>query len=285
MILVTGAAGKTGLAVISALAGKGRNVRALTRSENKAELVKKAGAKEIVTADLLDTSTAIEATQGVDAIYLICPNVHPKEFEIGQTFIDAATKNGVLRFVYHSVMYPQVEAMPHHWQKLHVEEALVQSDLQFTILQPAIYMQNVLPYWEAITQRGEYLVPYSVDSLFSPVDLEDIAEIASKVLTEGDHGGTIYQLSGPQRLTSTQMAEAMCGALSRSVKALPQSIGEWETVALERGLTAYAIDTLSKMFAYYDQHGFAGSCKALECLLGRPATNFAQFLARVSREL
>ena len=62
--------------------------------------------------------------------------------------IRAAQSAGVERFVYHSVLHPQVEIMAHHWQKMRVEEQLFESGLSFTILQPAAYMQNVLAGWD-----------------------------------------------------------------------------------------------------------------------------------------
>jgi NAD(P)H dehydrogenase (quinone) len=281
MILVTGAAGKTGLAVIRALARKGETTRALVHHEDQVETIREAGAQEVTVGDIKDGAVLVNATSGVDAIYLICPNVHPREFEIGKAAIMAAQQAGVSRIVYHSVMYPQIEAMPHHWQKWRVEEALIQIGLAFTILQPASYIQNILPYWDAIIKRGEYTVPYSVDSVFSPVDLEDVAEVASVVLTNREHDGAIYQLAGPDFLSSAQMAKRVSKAIGREVKALEQKLEDWRRSASESGVASYSIDALSKMFNYYDQHDFSGSGVILEELLGRQPTGFEQFIHRI----
>ena len=276
MILVTGAAGKTGLSVISAIAKKAHPVRALIHNDAQS-VVREVGAKEIVVGDLQDDASLSNAVIGVEAIYLICPNVHPNEFEIAKSIIELAKKNGVKRIVYHSVMFPQIEAMPHHWQKLRVEELLIQSGLEFTILQPASYMQIILPYWDAI-KGGEYRVPYSIESVFSPIDLEDVAEVACLVLTNRGHESAIYQLAGPEPLSSRQMAELISVSLGKTVIAHTLPIDVWTKNAKNRGMDSYAIETLSKMFSYYDQHGFAGSGLMLEHLLGRPATTFSKFL-------
>ena len=80
---------------------------------------------------------------------------------MARVVIGAAREADVEHLVFHSVLHPQIEAMPHHWQKMRVEELLLQSGLHYTILQPTIYMQNILASWDAISQNGVYPVPYA----------------------------------------------------------------------------------------------------------------------------
>jgi uncharacterized protein YbjT (DUF2867 family) len=274
MILVTGAAGKTGQAVLSALASKGAQTRALIRRAASKQ-------SDAIVGDMADPLTIAKALQGADAVYLIVPNLHPQEFEIGRAWITAARSAGIKRFVYHSVLFPQIEAMPHHWQKLQVEEALIQSGLDFTILQPASYMQNIRPYWQEIVSKGLYRMPYSVQSRFSPVDLKDVAEVSTIVLQENGHSGGIYQLAGPEVLNSAEMAVRMGKELGHAVQAASQPLLEWMISA--KNLSQYARDSLGQMFAYYDQHGFWSSNQTLENLMGRPQTSFATFLQELSK--
>jgi NAD(P)H dehydrogenase (quinone) len=282
MILVTSAAGKTGQAVLKALSNSGQQTRAFIHTDEQKAAVLDLEATEVIVGDLMERKAVNQAVKGIEAIYLICPNTHQREFEICVNFIKAAQRAGVRRLVYHSVMFPQVEAMPHHWQKLRVEEAIIQSGLEFTILQPASYMQNLLPYWEAILKEGKYTVPYSTDSVFSPVDLEEVAIVAGKVLTEKAHASAIYQLVGPECLSSNQMADQISVRLGRKIAAQTQPLEKWIEGAKKRGLDAYALETLSKMFAYYDRFGFAGSNQTLKHLLGQQPNSFGQFLGRLS---
>jgi uncharacterized protein YbjT (DUF2867 family) len=164
MILVTGAAGKTGKAIIRALVAKQLPTRAPVHREAQVQTTKSAGAEEVVVGDMHSETTLADATRDVDAIYHICPNVNSDEISIGKTVIDAARAAKVKQFVFHSVLHPQVEVMPHHWNKLRVEEALFESGLQFSILQPAAYMQNVLGGLQSIVGEGIYPVPYSVEA-------------------------------------------------------------------------------------------------------------------------
>ena len=148
MILVTGAAGKTGQAVIRALVARGADVRALVHRPEQVPITAGLGARETIAGDLRDRAALARAAQGARVIYHICPNVSPDEVTIGRAAIAAARAAGVQHFVYHSVLHPQVEAMPHHWLKMRVEELLFQSGLAYTILQPAAYVQNVLAHWD-----------------------------------------------------------------------------------------------------------------------------------------
>src|SRR5688500_17619521 len=116
------------------------------------------------------------------------------EMAISKLVIGQARKVRVEQFVYHSVLHPQTEKMNHHWQKMRVEEMIFESGLPFTILQPAPYMQNLLAGWKYIVEDGVLRVPYSVNSKFSFVDLEDPAEVASIVLTQPNHFSATYEL-------------------------------------------------------------------------------------------
>jgi uncharacterized protein YbjT (DUF2867 family) len=280
VILVTGAAGKTGQAVIKALIARRQPVRALVRRDEQTQIVKSLGAKEAIVGDMRDATTLKRATQGVHAIYHICPNVSPEEIQIGKTAIAAAREAGVERFVFHSVMHPQTEAMTHHWNKLRVEEALFESGLACTILQPSSYMQNVLGGWKAIVERGVYTVPYTVEARMSMVDLDDVAQAAAVVLTEPGHLGATYELAGPEVLTQTQIAEILSKHLKRPVRAEQITMEAWTLQAQASGMGEYQIETLLKMFRYYDRNGFWGNPHTLTSLLGCEPTKFERFIRR-----
>jgi uncharacterized protein YbjT (DUF2867 family) len=280
MILVTGAAGKTGRAVIRALIAKGEAVRALVHRPEQIQSVEALGAQQGVVGDMRLQVPMAQAAQGVQAVYHICPNVSPDEVAIGQVAIAAARSAGVKHFVYHSVLHPQVEAMPHHWQKLRVEEKLFESGLSYTILQPAAYMQNVLAHWDQIMGQGVYPVPYAVETRLSMVDLEDVAEAAAVVLTEPGHTGAVYELAGVEVLSQTEVATILSQQLERPVRAEAVSLETWERRARESGLGDYQVETLVKMFHYYERYGFWGNPRVLSWLLGRPPTTFAAFVER-----
>ncbi len=284
LILVTGAAGKTGRAAIRALVAKGRAVRALVHHPDQARLVQELGAQEVVAGDMRLQTTMEQAAQGVRAIYHICPNMSPDEVLIGQVAIAAARTAGVEHFVYHSVLHPQTEAMPHHWHKLLVEERLFESGLAYTILQPAAYMQNVLAHWERIREEGVYPVPYAVETRLGMVDLGDVAAAAATVLTEAGHEGATYELAGTEVLSQTEVATILSQQLGRPVRAQALSLDAWQQGARAAGLGDYQVETLVKMFRYYERYGFWGNPRVLSWLLGRSPTTFSAFVQRTMQE-
>jgi NAD(P)H dehydrogenase (quinone) len=285
MILLTGAAGKTGRAILRALAARGVTVRALVHRREQAGAVRALGAQEVAVGGLLDPSVVGSAAARARAVYHICPNVHPDELAIGRGVINAARAAGVERFVYHSVLHPQVEAMSHHWQKMRVEEVLLASGLAHTILQPAAYMQNLLAHWDQIVSDGLYPVPYPVETRLSLVDLEDVAEVAAITLTEPGHAGATYELAGPQALTQTEVADILGQQLGRAVDAQAVPLTDWERGPQEAGLGNYQRQALLQMFRYYAQHGFCGNPNVLAWLLGRPPATLAAFVGRMAQDL
>jgi uncharacterized protein YbjT (DUF2867 family) len=174
--------------------------------------------------------------------------------------------------------------MPHHWQKLRVEELLLESGLSFTILQPTVYMQNILAGWEQIVENGKYPVPYAVDTRISLVDLEDVALAATIVLTGTGYLGATIELVGTPAMGQLDIAEIIQDQLGRPVAAEVVPLEVWERVARESGLGQYQISTLIKMFRYYQSYGFMGNSNSLSSLLRRQPTSFATFVSRTIGE-
>ena len=282
MIVVTGAAGKTGQAVLEALRAQrprgASDMGALVYRPEQAAALQARGVRRVVSGDMRAADVLERAFEGARAVYLICPNMNPDELEIVKTAARAAQTVGVERFVYHSVLHPQTEAMAHHWQKLRAEEHLFETGLAFTILQPAAYMQNVLANWGDIANRGIYAVPYGGQARISMVDLHDVAEAAAIVLTQAGHNGAIYELAGPEALSQEEVAEIFTRILQRPVRFEAVPIVDWERGATASGLGGYALETLASMFRYYDRCGLVGSPRVLEWLLERPANNFEGFV-------
>jgi len=99
MILITGAAGKTGKAVIQALSKRNVSVRALVHRPDQVDAMRRLGVQEIIVGDMRSPASMQRACRGVHSIYHICPNVSPDEQAIGQTVLTAAQDSGVRHMV------------------------------------------------------------------------------------------------------------------------------------------------------------------------------------------
>lgn len=284
MILVTGAAGKTGLAVLAALKQRGVKTRAFVKDDDQISNVRRAGAAEVVVGDLLDAAVWRLATTAVSAIYHIGPNMHPQEVRIGQLMIAAARTVGNCRVVYHSVLHPQIREMPHHWSKLKVENILFDAGLPYTVVQPTAYMQNLLTYLPAIKNDGILPVPYPAETRLSLVDLQDVATIAAKLLTEPGHQYATYELVGTDPLSQTAVADTFSQILQRPVEVRPIPLKTWKAQARAHGMAEDALKIAANMFTYYAESGLAGNPQVLRFLLGHEPTSLATFIKRTIEE-
>jgi uncharacterized protein YbjT (DUF2867 family) len=193
-----------------------------------------------------------------------------------------AQQAGVEHLVYHSVLHPQTEKMTHHWQKLRVEELILKSGLPFTILQPAPYMQNLLAGWGSIVEDGVLRVPYSIHAQFSFVDVEDIAEAARVVLTESNHKNATYELASTLPMSHIDVVETFSHVLKRNVNAEKEEIRDWRLRA--QGMSEYALESLVRMFEYYDQWGLLGNPNVLKWILKREPTSLETFIRKASAD-
>ncbi|MEK9645433.1 MAG: NmrA family NAD(P)-binding protein [Alphaproteobacteria bacterium] len=281
MILVTCAGGKTGRAMISAFANAGEKVRAMQRSMGTDEELTALGASEIVHADLGETGAVADAAIGCRAIYYICPNMTENERYYGENVIAAARSAGVERLLFHSVLHTQVQALHHHWNRLFVEEAIVESGVEFSILQVGSYYQNMVPGWSKMVETGIHAMAYNVDVPMSLVDLEDVSAAALAVLRDPGCANGIFEICGPV-ITLREKAEILSDVLGRSVEAQKLPADAAIDHAARMGVDAYGQDCMRRMFAHYDEYGLVGSPRVLGWLLARPPTDFETFARRTA---
>ena len=255
-VFVVGAGGKTGQAVTRALVARGVPVRTAD--------------VDLVTGRGLD-----EALDGVRAVYHLAPNVHPDEVGIARRVVASAGRAGVERLVFHSVLHPHDSAMPHHLRKADAEEVVRAGGPAWTVLQPAAYQQNLV----AGALAGRIAVPYSLDAPFTNVDLEDVAEVAVRVLTEAGHESATYELAGPELTTVRGLAAVATDVLGRPVTAVEVDRQDW-AAGPGAAQSAQARADLLAMFAAYDVGGLVGNPRVLTMLLGRPPTSWRAVLVR-----
>ena len=261
-IAIVGATGKTGRAVADALDGIAL-VRRLSRSAPD------------FPVDLETGAGLAEAFTGCRGVYFIAPNVHPDEPALVLRALDAAASAGVDHVVYHSVAWPYSPRMPHHMDKARCEDDLrafcSAHGMHWTILQPCAYAQN----FEAVLDgsSSDLVVPYSLDSKFSFVSLDDVAEVGARILVEGAdiHHGSSYELGGPEILSVRDMVRLVEAMTGRAVSVESIGVDEWMSLH-GTGLSSDAQQRLSAMFAYYNDRDFLASGVVTAALLGRSPT-------------
>jgi NAD(P)H dehydrogenase (quinone) len=284
MILITGANGKTGKAILGKLVGQKVVVRAFVHQADQIDDLKALGAADVVVGELLDKQAVLDALDGIETVYHICPNMNPQELEIGRLLLTAASQQKVSNFIFHSVLHPHISQMQHHWNKLLVEQEVFTSGLNYSIIQPTAYMQNILAYWQRITSQGIFAPPYSPRTRLGLVDLNDVAEAAMKVILHSTYRGGIFELVGTPAYSQEEVAEYISQKIGRPVKVEAQSRAEWAENVRKNRMDEYAVRTLLSMFEYYENYGMWGSSAVLGSLLGRQPTSIHQFIDRVINE-
>lgn len=268
-VLVTGATGTVGSALIPALRARGVNVSALIRDPGRPV----PGVKNVV-ADLRDPESVAAALEGVDAAFLNSPSA-PDAAELQVRFADLARDAGVNRLVLLS-QYAARPDSPVRFLRWHAEvEAHVQRlGLDHTVLRPNLYLQALLGFAATIAQ-GWFAAPIG-DAAVSAIDTRDIAESAAAVLTSTGHTGRTYTLTGPRAVTHEQIAHALSAATGRDI-AFKDAPAEQFTAALTGVVSPWQLDGLVEDYAHYARGEAAEVHPSVPDLTGRPARDLTDF--------
>jgi uncharacterized protein YbjT (DUF2867 family) len=279
-ILVTGSTGMIGSQVLSFLDPQAVEVRALTRSPEKANFP--AGVIP-VKGDISDVDGFRAALDGVSTLFLLGANVADESTQM-LLALNAARDAGVKGVVYLSVYKAEDYAdLPHFASKAAVERMIEAYDLPVTILRPVYFIQNDVRLQEALLTYGVYGMPIGNQGI-SMVDIRDIGEAAAREVMRRDAADgplprVAYDLVGPDVLTGSDLATLWGEILER-----PIAYGGDDADAFEQRLKAvapawYAYD-LALMMRRYQQQGAVASptqVAAMEALLGHPARSYRDF--------
>jgi uncharacterized protein YbjT (DUF2867 family) len=267
MILVTGASGTVGQAVLEAL-GPRPDVLAATRGE--------AGPGQR-RFDWTCPDGYAAAVEGVTSLFLLLPPGLQAARERFGALLSAARSAGVQRAIFLSIRNAdRLTVLPHRG----IEQVIEQSGLAWTHLRPNDFMQNFAtqPVYRDGIREGE-LWAAGGRSRTSYVDVRDVGEAAALVLTRPGHDGHAYPLTGPENLTLDHVAQALSHALGRMVvnkrPSLPGFIlhARRQGAALPLALVMASIGLVARL-------GYAkGVDPELERLLGRAPRSFASFAA------
>jgi uncharacterized protein YbjT (DUF2867 family) len=267
-VLAVGAAGNLAGLVVPELVERRAKVRGLVRKPEQVDEAKRRGATEVAVADLADLDGLRAALQGVDAVFHVGPAFAPDEIQMGQNVVQAAARAGVRKFVFSSVIHPILSKLPNHAAKAQVEEALINSDLEFTILHPTVLFQNYSTFWAKVVQTGILEEPWSPNTRFSRVDYRDVAEVAAIALTEDRLAYGTFELCSSGILNRHEVAALISEVLGRQVTVGtidPDALGQFP-------------NDMRTMCEHYDHRGLLGNPLVSRAILGRePRTLRAYF--------
>ena len=243
-VLVTGAGGNVGSAVLSALRSRGVAATAFDRSSQSIE----------------------DALQGVKRLFLACGNV-PGQLEFELQAIDAADAAGVQRVVKLSAIGAEIGSPLVFWDwHGRIEAHLAASGLEAVVLRPATYTTSIPP----MITDGRLFAPAG-DARVALVDPRDVGAAAAAALVDDTVEVGTYVLTGPRGLSFAEIAEAF-GA--EYVDVPPEAAREG---MLQSGLPEFVADFLIRLFGEIRAGRVAEPTMGLRELIGRDALEKARF--------
>lgn len=286
-VLMVGATGQYASLVLPELKQRGATVRALVRDERKSNAARQQGAEETAIADLNDSDSLRAAATGVDGVFHINPAFTFNEAELGVAMVEAAKTAGVQKFVFSGAIHPSISKMSNHAAKRPVEEALYESGMEFTVLQPTMFMQTLDNGWNAAIAQGHFSLPYSKSAKASYVDYRDVAEVAALALTGDRLGYGTFELCAPGMVNRVELAAMMSEAMAspplggRTIEAGEPSFDEWAQAA--RIPDGSRREGMRTMYADYDQYGFpGGNALVLRAILEREPRTLRQYIQELA---
>ncbi|WP_329088170.1 MULTISPECIES: NmrA family NAD(P)-binding protein [unclassified Streptosporangium] len=260
--LITGATGNTGKHVVAELVRRGESVRALTRNPAAA-----AGRFPAEVELVAGTHTAPErlnaALDGVSRLHI---TVTAGLAEVGPELVRRAVGAGVRRItvVWGGGVGP-------------VEEAVADSGVEWTRLEPQEFMSNTLNWIESIQAEGIVREPYDFPSAL--VHEADIAAVAAVALLDDGHAGRAYNLTGPESLTPRERIAILSQATGRDIVFAPITHEQAVDRLMATGVSRADADYVIGWYAAPNEDSTT-VVDTVEQLTGRPARTFAQWAAQ-----
>lgn len=256
-VVVTGATGQQGGAVVKNLLDRGHEVRAVTRNTDsaKAKELAKAGAT-LVGASLEDTAALTKALEGATSLFAMTtpfeggPQVETRQ---GISAADAAKAAGV-HLVFNSVGSANRQTgVPHFDSKYEVEKHIAKIGVRATVLAPVYFMEN-LYFGKEQLAKGVYASPLPPTRQLAQVTVSDIGAVAVRLLEDpGRFEGKRFDLGGDE-LTGNDVLAILSRVTGRAFTYFQVPLDVIRQRMGEDG---------AKMYEWFDRVGFTFERAAL----------------------
>ncbi len=279
-ILITGATGVTGKHIFASLIKTNNEIITFSRNQ----FIYKSKNFEHRTGDLYSLNDLKLLLKDIDAVYHIPPNMNKDEIKLSSNLLKYVKKYKIKHFIYHSVLHPNIKSLSHHWKKMKVEEMIIKSNINYTILQPSSYMQNIFNDKKNISKKNVHVLPYSLNSKLSIVDLNDVSKVASLIIGKSKHFFSKYELAGPQMLSGIDKAKILSKVLGKKIIPKMETLKELEKKLINLNLDKSIIKTRLAMFNYYSSYGLPGNSNVMKSLLKSNPNSFEEFITHNKKE-
>jgi uncharacterized protein YbjT (DUF2867 family) len=240
MILVTGASGNAGGAVLNGLLELGAEARAAVRPGSEEGLP---DGIESAETDLNDSASVRQAAQGVTAAFLL------SGYEGIDKSLPALRESGVERVVLLSSSAAPTGNLDNAVARYHIlsERAVRDSGLSFTFLQPNSFMSNAYRWLPQLKDGNVVRGPFP-EVAISTIHPDDLGAVAARALTTSDHEGEAYRLSGPEALRPAEQVAIVAKYAGRDLRFEGQSDAE-ARAEMEQAMPKPYVDAFFEFFS------------------------------------
>jgi uncharacterized protein YbjT (DUF2867 family) len=280
-VLVTGATGNTGSALLNELSGSGIElVAALSCEEAKSRI------PETCNYRLCNFDNAAQvgaSLDGIDAVFLMLP-FNEKMVIWGEQFVQQARRRGVRFIVRLSGLAAALDSGSRMGQ-LHgqIDESVKTSGIPWCILRCNSFMQNFTGIYRSMIRHGVLSLPEgNARSAF--INTGDIAAVAAQIFKNPEpHIHRVYDLSGPQILSNRQAVEIISEVIGSPVCYRAMSETEVRQIYERLGVSSWRSEVLDSLSRFI-REGHAGKLTdSVEKLLGRQPETTRDFVERNRR--
>ena len=274
-VLVAGATGNTGRALVRELKKAGVAVRAGGRRRNRLLSLE---VSDIVELDYANQQSLVRAFRGVEKVYLATPLVSDME-ALTERVVDAAVKAGIRYFVKLSGLgAAQPEGLKlGRWHRA-AERVVESSGMAWTHLRPNAFMQNFInDHLGSMRSFGLFHDPVG-EGRVSYIDADDIAAAAARVLTEPGHENRAYTLTGPEALTSHEVAGLFSKAVGRDIRCIEVSVDATRDAMFGFGLPVEVVEAITEWYRHMRDGNLAEVSPAVRDITSRAPRSFSEFV-------
>ena len=276
MILITGATGKSGSATARALNDLGHSYRALIRNPEKEEELKALGA-EVVIGSIEDNQSLVKAMSDVEKVLILLPNSE-NQLALETQTVDVALQSGTK----HIVKVSSIEATPDATSpipKLHLEAEnyIKASGLEWTMVKPNFYMQNLLGSATTIKEQDKIFLPMG-EGKTGMIDTRDVGKVIAKVLSEEGHSSMNYEITGPEILSFYDVAETFSNVLNKTVNYIDLPMPAYKEILSNFLTNQWHLDAVIDLFEGIREGGIEEKTDTYATLMGEPPKSLEEFI-------
>jgi uncharacterized protein YbjT (DUF2867 family) len=274
-IIVLGATGNIGTAVLKNLHHKNIEVFAGVQSEKDFEKVTQFGATPVIV-NFTDQESLNKALQGKDRVFLVTPLMQNPE-AITQMVINASKLNGIKHLVRSTASGADSNGHIQMARWAGASEDLIKaSGLNYTIVRPYSFLQNFINFHsQTIKQYNGFYLPTG-DANLSMLDINDLGEVVAIVLTSDEHFGKTYELSG-QTYTNEILAETLSEVLERRITYIDVPEEKAKESMLTNQMPEWMVNAMMELNYITKQGWTAGYSNDYKNLTGKEYTSAETF--------